>query len=216
MKKGIFIGALIAIFVGVIFFFGIKNNGQGNVVSDPDSINPASEETGLIGEKVIGDPEKASVVLYEYADFGCTHCADWNRTINGLFDKYGEKLALVFRYYSIGSQNGPTAARAATAAQLQGYFKEYKDLLFNNQSEWFYETGDSLSELLVQYFNEASNNKGDVNKFKKDLDSGAVKKRLNFESEMAKAIDIKATPTFRINGEKVEAKDLVETIESKI
>ncbi len=216
MKKGFFIGIATAAVVAVVCFFGIINNNRGSLASDPDTINPASEESGYIHENVIGDPEKAKVVLYEYADFACSHCADWNRTINSLLGKYGEKLALVFRYYSIGSTNGPIVARAAIAAGLQGYFKEYKDLLFNNQSEWYYKSGDDLTELLVQYFNKASDNKGDVDKFKTDTESAAVKKRIEFDRKLAKAIGLTGTPTFRINGEKIEVKQLVETIENKM
>ena len=213
MKKGIFIGVVIAIVVAVACFFGIRNNES---VGEPDMINPASESTGWIGEKVIGDPEKASVVVYEYADFTCSHCAEWNRTINDLLDKYGEKMALVFRYYNLGSTVGQTAAKAATAAQIQGYFKKYKDLLFNNQTEWYYESGDKLTETLVRYFNEASDKKGDVDKFKEDMKSDAVRKRNNFENRMGKNVGLTGTPTFRINGEKIELKELVETIENKV
>ena len=96
-KKIVFIViAVAAAVVGAICFF------NGRVVDTADAIYPASEETGGIAEKVIGDPDTASVVLYEYADFGCSHCADWNKTINELLEKYEGKIALVFRNYDLG------------------------------------------------------------------------------------------------------------------
>lgn len=210
-KKIVFIViAVAAAVVGAICFF------NGRVVDTADAIYPASEETGGIAEKVIGDPDTASVVLYEYADFGCSHCADWNKTINELLEKYEGKIALVFRNYDLGFKNGPAAARAATAAHIQGYFKEYKDLLFANQAEWYYGSASELEELFVEYFNEVSDGKGDINKFKEDMKSDAVKKRLKFEQKMGKKANLHGTPLFRIDGEQIDLGKLVETIENKL
>ena len=214
-KKIVFIViAVVAIIIGAICFFSLQKDDS--VIDTADAIYPASEETGAIAEKVIGDPDTASVVLYEYADFGCSHCADWNKTINELLEKYEGKIALVFRNYDLGFKNGPAAARAATAAHIQGYFKEYKDLLFANQAEWYYGSASELEELFVEYFNEVSDGKGDVNKFKEDMKSDAVKKRLKFEQRMGKKVNLHGTPLFRIDGEQIDLGKLVETIENKL
>ncbi len=212
MKKGIIIGVVSAIIISIICFLGIKKD---DVVNSADSIHPASAETGEISEKIIGNPDTATVVIYEYADFGCSHCAEWNKIINSLIDKYNEKIALVFRSYDLGFQNGSAAAQAATAAQIQGYFKEYKDLLFNNQSEWLYEE-DEVDELFTEYFIKATNGAGNVDKFREDMHSDAVKTRLDFENKMGKKINLRGTPLFRIGGEKIDLNRLVETIENII
>ena len=214
MKKKILIGAVIVVaIVGVICLAVFKTEPPINA----DTIHDASEETGFIGEKIIGNPDEARLTIYEYADFGCSHCAEWNRKINELISKYGEQIALVYRSYDIGQfKNSPVAARAATAAQIQGYFKEYKDLLFANQTEWYYEDSKELNETLVEYLKEASNNSGDIDKFKSDMKSDAVKKRLKFEQRLGKAINLAGTPTFRIDGETISISELVETIEKKV
>ena len=214
MKKKILIGAaIVAAIVGIICLAIFKTEPPINA----DTIHDASEETGFIGEKIIGNPDEAKLTIYEYADFGCSHCAEWNRKINELISKYDGQIALVYRSYDIGQfKNSPVAARAATAAQIQGYFKEYKDLLFTNQTEWYYEDSEELNETLVEYFKEASNNSGDVDKFKSDMKSDAVKKRLKFEQRLGKAINLAGTPTFRIDGETIPISELVETIEKKV
>ncbi len=209
VKKGLIISAIVAVIVGIIYLAIPKNDHPAN----PDSIIEASKETGMIGEKNVGNPNEAILIIYEYADFGCSHCAEWNKKINDLLKEYDGKIALIFRSYNLGFKNSALSARAATAAQIQGYFKEYKDLLFNNQAEWYYEEGAKLNELFVNYFKEASNNKGDVNKFQEDMKSDAVKKRLKFEQKLGKAVNLAGTPTFRINGEAVALSDLINTIE---
>ena len=224
MKKRviIIISILIIAIIGLVWFLGTRSEGttgttdEGNTIDTADAIYPASEETGWIGEKIIGDPDEASVVLYEYADYGCSHCADWNKTINDLIKEHEGKIAVVFRGYDLGFQNGAMAAKAATAAQIQGYFKEYKDLLFNYQTEWFYENKSDAEELFVQYFNRVTDGTGDIEKFEEDMRSDAVRKRLEFEEEMGKKVKLRGTPLFRINGKTISSGNLVKTIEEML
>ena len=215
MKKKIFLSLIIIVIISLVYFLSLKKN---NLTDTPDSIYPASAETGNIAEKIIGNPDEANIVVYEYADYSCSHCATWNKVINDLIEKSNGKIALVFRSYDIGlKNNGSAAARAATAAQIQSYFKEYKDLLFSNQAEWSHEKDkNKLDELFVQYFREVSNNSGDVDKFKNDMESDAVIKRLAFETKLGKKANLRGTPMFRINGETIELNNLVETIENTI
>lgn len=216
MKKGIVVGALIiAAVVGVVCLANFRTDPYANM--NPDSIIEPSETTGFIGEKTVGDPDNAKIVIYEYADFGCSHCADWNREINNLIEKYDSKIALVFRSYDIGQfKNSLKAASAATAAGVQGHFKEYKDLLYSNQPEWLYEDGAELNEIFSNYFEEASKGTGDLNKFKEDIKSDSVKTRLKFEQNMGKKVGLVGTPTFRIGGETISLSELEKTIEEKM
>ena len=214
MKKVLSIMGMIILAVAILIV--IMNNTQSDDGVSPDSIIGPSSDTGNIPEKIIGSPEKASLIVYEYADYGCSHCADWNKQMNELVKKHDGKLAIVFRGYNIGFQNGLSAAHAATAAQIQGYWKEYKDLLFANQSEWIYAEKKDANDLFAEYFKRASNNSGDIEKFKDDMNSADVKKRVDFEHKMGKKVNLQGTPLFRINGETVPASDLVETIENLI
>lgn len=207
------IGVLLLAVVGLIII--INSTGSDDGIS-LDSIIEPSEQTGNIPEKIIGDHDEASLIVYEYADYGCSHCADWNRQMNELVKKYDGKLAIIFRGYNIGFQNGLAAAYAATAAQIQGYWKEYKDLLFANQLEWIYAEKKDANDLFVEYFKQASSNTGDTEKFKDDMNSASVKTRVSFEQKMGKKVGLQGTPLFRINGESVPVGELVETIEKLI
>lgn len=134
---------------------------------DLHSILPASEASGGLLENINGS-ENAPVVIYEYADYPCGYCAMMNVILNEIVKDYDGKVAVVMRSYILPyhEKNGVPAASAANAAAVQGYWKEYKDLLFANQDDWFYSTGDELVEQLEEYFIEASNGKGDLEKFR--------------------------------------------------
>ena len=215
VKKLLLAISLIAT-LGLIYFFIIKNN-SAPTPNTADLVNAPSEETGFLPEKIIGNPETAELTIYEYADFGCSHCAEWNKVLNDLLEKHNQEIALVFRNYNTKLfQNSPLAARAATAAQIQGYFKDYKDLLFSNQAEWLSEDETNLKELFANYFKTASNNAGDLEKFKTDLESDAVEKRLDFEQSLGKQIHLTGTPMFRIDEKTIKLEKLLETIEQKL
>lgn len=213
-KLPIIIGTIAAI---IVLVGGVLLTQHFQSIPNPaDHVYAASEETGNIPEKVIGDPDTAKVVIYEYADYACSHCAEWNTEVNNLLEKYPDQIALVFRSANVGFSNGMVGAYAATAAQLQGYWKTYKDLLFSSQAEWFYMQGDELTNQLVEYFRIVSHDEGDLDQFRADMQSEAVSQRLEFDEKMGYDIDLKGTPTFRIDGRTIIASKLIETVETKL
>ena len=81
-----------------------------------DSIIPASEINGNMPDKIIGTTD-APVIIYEYADYACSHCAEMNTFVKKLVEDYGGKVAVVYRSYLLsGYPNNVTAAAAANAA----------------------------------------------------------------------------------------------------
>ena len=180
-----------------------------------DRIFEPSEENGNISEKIIGDIDTAKVVVYEYGDYGCHYCADWNEKINTLLEKYSGKMALVFRAYDLGFQNGHLAAVAATAAQLQGYWKEYKDILFERQGDWSSVSAADADSLFVSYFEEASGRYGSTERFRSAMQSDNVSDRVSFEHKLGVKAGVDGTPTFHINGRQVSLSNLEQKIEEK-
>lgn len=180
---------------------------------DLNTIIPADQNTGNIAEKIEGN-EDAPIIIYEYADYACSHCAEANAVINKLIKDYDGKVAVVFRGYLISYfRNNVIASSAATAADIQGYWAEYKDLLFENQATWYYLSGTKLRDYLDELFMEASGGQGDLDKFNQDLISDEVAKRVAFEYGLGSQVDISGTPTFYINGEVISPSQVKETVE---
>ena len=82
------------------------------------------------------------------------------------------------------------AHKAAEAAHAQGKFWEMHDKIFQNQRV--------MSE--ANYLKWAEELGLDMEKFKQDLESAAVKKRIDADSAEAASLGVTGTPGFFING----------------
>ncbi|VVA43979.1 DSBA oxidoreductase [Candidatus Roizmanbacteria bacterium] len=147
-------------------------------------------------------------VLTEYSDFQCPSCKSAHDFLNSI-DASGSadlditnKVTLVFRHlplYQIHDKAN-VSAYAADAAGIQGKFWEMSDLLFKNQTSWS-TSNDVLKEHFSMYAKEL---KLDVDKFTKDFESQEVRSRVAQDLREAELIGVDSTPTFFLNGQKVD------------
>ena len=100
-------------------------------------------------------------------------------------------LRLEWRDFPYLGQESVNAAMAARAAQEQGKFWEYHDLLYENQPGGFSE------EKLVELAREMGL---DVEKFEADLSSGRYERAVLEDFREGQRRGISGTPTFIING----------------
>lgn len=79
----------------------------------------------------------AKVVIQEFSDFQCPFCSRVNPTVKQIFEKYGDKVAIIWRNFPLPfHQDAGPAAEAAMEAFAQGgstKFWAMHDLLFENQ-----------------------------------------------------------------------------------
>lgn len=174
---------------------------------DIDALIEPDEANGNIGDLVTGD-RNAPVILFEYGDYQCDACAPMNPYVNQLVEEYDGQLAVVFRTDIMDyHQNGTAAASAANAAALQGYWKEYKDKLFNDLDDWFYSSADKRQDQFEEFFLNVSNGQGDLNKFRQDMRSKDVSQKIKFDNGLSERRGIKFTPTFYLNGEHMDQRN---------
>ncbi len=171
---------------------------------DLNSVLSGDENSGGIGDNVKGDVN-APVKIFEYADYQCPGCSTANPYINQLVEEYDGKLAVVYRNFLLDyHQNGTAAASAAEAAGLQGYWKDYADLLFANQSDWEYASAYERTNIFVSYFEQITDGQGDVNKFRNDMGSSQVASKIKFDIGAGQYIRVSATPALYINGKMMD------------
>lgn len=201
------IGLIVGIAVVALIIIGayavIDGNNKATNYDNYDfySVIEPTKDNGEIGDHVKGDP-KAPVLIFEYADYQCPGCASINTRVNRVVEQLDGKLAIVYRSFLLSyHQNGTAAASAAEAAGLQGYWKEYADKLFEEQSEWEYADTSERTELFNKYFKEVTNNKGDLDKFNQDIASEAVSKKISFDMGIGKRVDVSGTPAFYVDGQ---------------
>ncbi len=139
--------------------------------------------------------------------------------VKKLYEKYGDQVAFVFRSYPIdGHQNARSASAAAEAAGLQGYFWEMAEYLYDNRTDWYAITDtEKRTNTYISIFTQVSGGKGDVEKFKSDLGSADIQKKIDFDKSLGKKrSSVDETPSFFINGEKIDLGNSIDTFGSKI
>ena len=206
---GVVVGILAVGFIAYMSYLVIDGNSKATNFNDYDfhSYIGPDEHNGNIGDHVKGDKD-APVLIFEYADYQCEHCASINTRVNAAVEKANGKLGVVYRNFLLSyHQNGTAAASAALAAGLQevegikDVWKEYSNRLFAAQEEWYYATASTRTDIFVRIFEEATDGKGDVDKFREDLASPEVSKRISFDMGIGKRLEIPGTPTFYVDGQ---------------
>ena len=202
------IGKIIAIAILVLGFGGLiiwKLSSRIDYSKyDLSTIIAPTDDNGNLEEHIKGD-KNAPVKIVEYADYQCDYCAMYNPRVNKIVEEYDGKVAIIYRNFLLDyHQNGTAAASAAEAAAIQGYWKEYADLLFSNQSTWAYSTATDRLNVFVDYFKQVSDGKGDIDKFKSDMRSDNVSKKISFDMGAGKYQNVDGTPAFYLNGEHIK------------
>lgn len=200
---GLVIGIAVAAALAIATFMIIDGNNKATNFNDYDfySVIEPTKDNGYIGDHVKGSAD-APVLIFEYADYQCPGCASINPRVNKMVEQLDGKLAVVYRSFLLSyHQNGTAAASAAEAAGIQGYWKPYADMLFERQSEWEDLSSSARTDMFVQYFNKVTDGRGDEEKFRQDLVSDQVAKKIGFDNGIAKRIGVEATPAFYIDGQ---------------
>src|SRR6185436_14084321 len=149
--------------------------------------------------------------VIEYADFQCPYCLQfWQETEPQLIEEYVNtgKVYFEFRAFPIIGPESYLAAEGAYCAGDQDKFWEFHDTLFTN---WSGENaGDFTREKLLLYAESVELN---LDEFQECLDGGKYKEIVEQGKEQAKADGVRATPTFMINGFKVEGAQPFEVLQ---
>lgn len=186
------VGIIIAIFAGLLWVNGDKKDDSSN--SSSTKTTPTNHIEGKTDSKV---------KLVEYGDFQCPYCAQYYPIVKQVVAKYNDKIAFQFRNLPLNQihQNAYAGARAAEAASEQGKFWEMHDLLYEKQSEW--SSSNSVNSMFNSYAQQLGLN---LNKFKKDFASSEVNARINADkNEFNKTGEPLSTPTYFLNGKKIQA-----------
>jgi protein-disulfide isomerase len=139
-------------------------------------------------------PENAKVTIVEFSDFQCPYCARASEVVAKIRERYSDKVRFVFRQFPLPMHpDAQLAAEASLAAQRQGKFWEFHDLLFANQ--------DALTrESLEQYAKQLNLN---LPELQKALDSKTEKAAVDADVKLGEDVQVNGTPTVFINGKRV-------------
>jgi protein-disulfide isomerase len=143
---------------------------------------------------VRGNPE-AAVTLEEFGDFECPNCANLATFLDQLIKEYHPRVRLIFRNFPLPMhQSARDAALAAEAAGLQDRYWEMHDMLFREQAVWSSATDPGM------LFDTYAETIGlDLIRFRKDVKSDVVRKRLESDQDRAKSLGVKTAPALFVD-----------------
>lgn len=143
---------------------------------------------------VLGNPD-APVTLEEFGDFQCPPCGMLSGPINQLEQDYRPRLRVIFRHFPLTMhRHAREAALASEAAGQQGRFWQMHDVLYREQALW------SEAADVRPVFDAYAGTLGlKIDRFKKDMESEEVKRRVDADHLRGTALGITITPTLFIN-----------------
>ena len=133
----------------------------------------------------------APVTLMLFSDFECRYCKEVAQTLRAVARRYPSQVKIVFKHLPFSFHpNARNAAFAATAAGFQGKFWAMHDLLFENQAQLSPETIAAIARKLSL----------DLKQYELDRKSIIAQKLLARDESLARAWNLRATPTVVANG----------------
>lgn len=142
-----------------------------------------------------------AITMVEYGDFQCPACKAYHPLVLDLLKAYPEQLKLIFKNYPLTAvhRNAMAAAIAAEAAGKQGKFFGFVDMVYEKQLEW--SELDNPQGKFEEYIKALGLS---VEQFKKDQQDKAITNLINDERNEGIQNGVTGTPSFFINGKKIE------------
>ena len=167
-----------------------KYNAKFTIKQIPPTVQTISTENQPTRGKAT-----APVTIVMFSDYQCSACSATHPVLQEVMAGYGDKIRFVVRDYPLITihENAYNAALAANAANAQGKFFEYIEILYRNQAKL-----DEAS--LTEYASQVGLN---VKQFGADLKSKKFAPEIEKDIADGKTLGISGTPTIFVNGVKV-------------
>ena len=140
-------------------------------------------------------PLDARVTIVEFFDPACGTCRDFYPLVKKLMDQYPGKVKVVMRYAPLHT-GSDQVVKMLEAAHRQGKFWQSLELLFSNQHRW-------VSNHVSQPMRARALLNGlalDHDRLDTDTNLLEISKVIRLDMEAGKALNVRATPGFFING----------------
>lgn len=153
----------------------------------------------------------APVTIVEYTDFLCGYCSRGQATMHELLRRNPGMVRVFFKHFPArpGSLE-PAVVFEALAMQSPAAAWRFADLAFGNQQALADGSGKGLAAILAG-LDPAF--KVDAARLKKDMQSPALRARIEADVAEAKRFGVEGTPTFLVNGVVVRGAAPVEDFE---
>lgn len=150
---------------------------------------------------VLNQAPDEKAVLVEFLDFECEVCRAYYPTVEQLRAEHGDELTVVMRYFPIPSHtNSTNAAVAVEAAAAQGQLESMYQRMYETQAEWG-EAQESRADVFRGFAQELDL---DMDAYDAAVADPATTERVRSDFDEGRALGVGGTPTFFLDGEKLE------------
>ena len=137
-------------------------------------------------DPVVGNP-KGKITIVEFFDYQCPHCVDMAPVIDGII-KSNPDVRIVLKDFPIRGPMSVTAAKASLAANMQGKYWEFYQVVMKNAA-------GLTEDKLYGYAKGVGLN---VDKLKADMNSPAVDAQIKGTYKLAQDLQLMGTPALFI------------------
>lgn len=205
MSRNYLLGILLVslgLVLGAVFFLSQSSTSSNSKTSSV----PKSDLIKINQTDWVTGKKDSQIVLIEYLDFQCPACRVYDPVVKQLEEDYKGRVAFVYRHFPLNiHQNSRISAKAVEAAGKQGQFFKMKDIIYENQEQW--SASSNPQDFFVKYAADLGLN---VEQFKLDLESKALEEKINADTAAGLSLGVNATPTFFLNGQKIQPGSLPE------
>jgi protein-disulfide isomerase len=135
----------------------------------------------------VGGNPNGAVTVVEFFDYQCPHCVDMSPVLSDAI-KNNPNIRVVFKEFPIRGPLSDFASRAALAANMQGKYMVFHDMLMQTKQPY-------TKEAILDAAKSVGLN---MDKLQKDMDSAQVKDELKATMKLAQDLKLLGTPAFFI------------------
>lgn len=166
-------------------------------VAAPAARAPAVDDTAIDVAEGAGPPRgsvRAPVTIALFSDFECPYCVKAEATLRAVEAAYPGKVRVAFRHRPLPMhEHARIAAKASLAAEAQGRFWEYHDVLVAHR--------DALDRTSLEGYARTVGLDGA--RFARDLDDPRAEARIVADENEAARLHVEGTPTAFVNGRRI-------------
>lgn len=145
------------------------------------------------------ESSETKVEIVKYSDYQCPACKYYVSIEEQLKAEFGDNISITTKHFPLNMHEyAQLASRAAEAARAQGKYQEMHDMIFAGQEQWSRGNAESM------FIGYAKSLDLDMEKFRADLNSADMQRIVMADKRQGMRLDVNSTPTFYINGNKVE------------
>lgn len=190
---GVILIATVALLLGGVFL--LTRKGSAPVVAGTSVVQIDYSK----GQKIGSD--SAKIRLVEFSDFECPACLTAEPYVRKVRGDYVADIQFIYRHFPLPQhKHSRQAAALAEASAKQNKFWEMHDKLFETQKQW---TGLGDSEANAFFLSLARQLGLDENRIKQDMADADTQARISADWTEGNNIGVNATPTFFLNGHKL-------------